>query len=42
MKDDTKHDKRRLFWKQNQKVGVIFQAQPEEETRGKKDMSKVD
>ena len=42
MEDDTKQDTRRLFWKQNQKVGDISQAKPEEEIRGKKDMSKVD
>ena len=41
MEGDTKHDKRRLFWKQ--KVGDISHAKPEEEeTRGKKDMLKVD
>ena len=42
VEDDTKQDTRRLFWKQNQKVGVIFHAQPEIGTEGKEEMSKVD
>ena len=42
VEDDTKHNKRRLFWKQKQKVEDISTVQPEGGTKGKEEMSKVD